>query len=399
MTFSKDACRLIAATIITTLCIHGLLLADDAPPPQAMDIDSIRIAMEQAVAELTKPCESEVEGEIEDLDALVSRCTALADELPDGPERLESQNGLLQTRFVQAQLAHQQKKNRNAAIRMGQLRTAAWQLKQHPDSPAAQVADRWLLQADLFDINRAALDHNHRQRQVIKRLEQFLVVHRAAPVALAGKQTLTTRDIGRALLRLYDQRGMCAEVGQLIEQIKAGDPQNHDRHRQLHRQYGYLKQIGNPLQITVTSSDGVEWRLDQPRDGVLLIAFWSPADATNPQKLLGELQTDRQGVTVLNALVGSMTENADPSKWPMPVCADQQAVGQLLNQLSVRSVPRMAIIDHNGEVASIGGPAIRDRLDELIDSADEARARKATDEAKVPQDEPTKTDEASKTDK
>ena len=383
---------------MVAMCIDAPSLADDAPLPQAKEIESIRGALRQVVAELQESGHSNVQGEVETLDALASRCSVLAGKLPAGPKRLEAQNGLLQTRYVQAEHARRQKQDRDAALRVSQLRAAAWQLKRHPDSPAAQIADLWLLQADLFDINRAALDRDHRQRGTIQRLEQFLAVRRAAPVTPQGEQALTNRDIERMLLRLYDQRGRCAKVGQLIEQIKTAEPDNRDLHHELRRQYAYLQRIGKPLPVKVESSNGIEWRLDQPRVGVLLIAFWSPTDTTNPHQLLGELQVDRRGVSMLNVLAGPVTENTDFSAWPQPLCTDQKAVGKLIRLLSVRSVPRMVIVDHDGKVASVGGPAIGDRLDETIGLADKARAAEDTHETEAPQDEPTHADEAAKTD-
>jgi len=403
MIFFKVANHFLAATCIVAICIDVPVLADDAPPPQGKDLHPIHDSLQQAVAELQSPGQSNIQGKVEVLDTLASRCSMLAGKLPDGPERLEAQNGILQIRYIQAEHARRQDKERDAAFRVGQLRAAAWQLKQHPGNPAAQVADRWLLLADLFDINRTAMARNHRQRGTIQRLEQFLATHRTSPVTKYDQQTLTTRNIEQALLRLYDQRGMCAKVGQLIEHMKTDEPDNHDLHSQLHWHYAYLPQIGRKLNVKIKSSDGAEWPLDQSRKGVLLIVFWSPTDIANAQDLLGELQTDRQDVSVLNILVGDLAANTDFTTWPEPLCTDQEAVEKLAHLLSVRSVPRVAIIDHDGQVAAVGGPAIHDRLDKIIELAYMAQNGEDTHEAEMPQeetdlaDEPAQADEPAKT--
>lgn len=391
MIFPKVVNRLLAATCIVAMCIDVPVPADDTPPPQGKDLQPIYDSLQQAVAELQSPDQSNIQGKVEVLDTLASRCSMLSGKLPDGPGRLEVQNGLLQIRYIQAEHVRRQDKERDTAFRVGQLRAAAWQLKQHPGNLAAQVADRWLLLADLFDINRTAMVRNHRQRGTIQRLEQFLATHRTSPVTKYDQQTLTTRNIEQALLRLYDQRGMCAKVGQLIEHIKADEPDNHDLHSQLRWHYAYLPQIGRKLNVKITSRDGNEWPLDQSRTGVLLIAFWSPTDISNAPDLLKELQADRKNVSVLNMLVGDLAENTDFTMWPKPLCTNQEAVGKIAHLLSVRSVPRVAIIDHNGQVATVGGPAIHDRLDEIIELAYMAQNGEDLHEAKMPQE---KTDQA-----
>lgn len=83
----------------------------------------------------------------------------------------------LRANYALAQHARATGHEREAGYRVGRLRTLAMSTRNLSAPGAALLGDFWLLQADLFDLNNAGLDLDARQRETIRRLEQFVTTH------------------------------------------------------------------------------------------------------------------------------------------------------------------------------------------------------------------------------
>ncbi len=253
------------------------------------------------------------------------------------------------------------------------LRSEAWQLR-HSDNPQMKLlGEYWHLLCELADLTRLSRDLESSQRACITKMEQFLATHANGDATTDPGSLHLIQQVRLALLQLYDQRGLSAQVCKLSEQTRKQDPENQTLAQYLKQQYGYCHLIGQKFNARLITRDGKVWDSRQKLGKPIVIYFWpgvrlpdATSDKSTQQDPLWQL-IRRSGISVL--LVNM--SHSDESGLQTPVipwdCYKQES-GQfdMATHFNVNSLPRLVLIDRNGTVKSVGGPAIGGALEHLL---------------------------------
>lgn len=274
-----------------------------------------------------------------------------------------------------------------ASYRLTQLRNAAQETRHTDNAYAPATGDYWLLVADLTDLNRAAMPLAKRQPEAIRRLAGYLETHPDGQTP----ETIGTQ-VRMALVRLYDQAGhnpeACAALAELRDRLDAEDP----RLAALADVAATCDRLGKPVAAELTTLAGETWSLADHAGRRVLIhvyADWAPRSTavfevlSQSHDALGEA-----GVDVLSVSVGPTQRTAEQQAWPVATASAKE--GGVLDQLGVRGVPWLLVVNEQGELAQVARtPQVVERLltppAEAAEDAAEAEAQ-AEDAALNPDD-------------
>lgn len=121
------------------------------------------------------------------LDRLIVDATQLANVSEPGPLQLQALSLQMQATY---QRIVRFPKDVEVDRRLSRMRAAARRAKAIDEATAGAVGDFWLMTADLFDINRSALDATARRQQTRQLLEGHLEKHASGPTAKAAQAAL-----------------------------------------------------------------------------------------------------------------------------------------------------------------------------------------------------------------
>ena len=338
-----------------------------SPPELAV----LRSQLERALADLGVVAGAGRERVSEHLEVVARRSIELAGDLSEPSQKGEAESFLLQARYAQAEQARRLEQADTASIRVGQLRSGAWRIKQHGVAHAETLGDFWLLQADLFDINRSGLDLDRRQLGAIRHIEAFL---RNREAAGRGKKTAVDepamlQQVQLALLQLYDQRGRSTQVSDLVQRMKQSPHTDHDLRAEMDRRFGYVGWIGKPFDVNFTTAEGEVWSAANHLGKVIVLSFWtdgSLAAGAGPalrRRLAAELRLDRPGLVHVPVWIG---DGVGAGRVLGRRIYREQDGRDVSRRFGIRSIPRFILVDREGRVAAVGGATIRDTLDELV---------------------------------
>lgn len=351
--------------------------------PDALALDAVRAQLTAMLTATGLPTDTQRQDLAQRLDELAATSGRLAEQLPQAQQKLDASNLEAQAYNALANQARIEKQPREADYRLGQLRDAARKTKQINAPGADAQAEFWLLQADLFDINRSGLDRDARQTQAIERLQRFVHDTEALrqQVRATGKQTQPpdpTRqsirtDVKLSLLRLYDQRGQSTEACRLVEDLKQTAGSNGQLKAELDRWYGYCPTLGEMFDARLRTERDEVWSSADHRGRVVLIHFFADwfapsVEAFGPLREAHQRLNER-GLDIVSVNVGPIGKDEDRKAWTAwPRCPPQSAVAQLQSLFAVRSLSRYVLIDRDGTVAAVGGGlAILEQVQHLLD--------------------------------
>lgn len=180
---------------IVLVFFQSRVLAQDEPTPTPADkLPTVVSTSEQAALlerinkALNQPGENLQPVQIRDLlDRLIVDATQLANVTEPGPLQLQALSLQMQATY---QRIVRFPKDTEVDRRLSRLRAAARRAKAIDQPTAGAVGDFWLMTADLFDVNRSALDATARRRQTRQLLEAHLEQHAAGPTAKAARGAL-----------------------------------------------------------------------------------------------------------------------------------------------------------------------------------------------------------------
>jgi hypothetical protein len=358
----------------------------DAAPNGATEakVEQLHRDLQRVLSQLGVPTEAQREMAAKRLAELADQSEKLARDLKRPDRQLEVRNFNNQVRYAQAQHAQLSNRDAEASQRIAQLRSGAWQTKANSSTNARLVGDFWLLQADLFDINRSGLNRNQRQINAIARIEQFL-----GQRDRANKERQPDEDeqamlleVRLALLRLYDERGHSDKVKTLVAQVSKSSHADDALRGELAKWFGYVDQIGKPFVDKLDTVDGRQWAAAEHQGKVVIIVFrtfvampagtrkndiqWIPKNLMRAEatRLIVAMRDKRDGAG--DFIGGPSTVHVEP--------ADDRALSR---RFAVRTVPRYVLIDHTGKVAAVGGAMIGDQMDQLIAASRKAAKKQA----------------------
>lgn len=355
-------------------------------------LEMVRRQVEVLLTAAGLPTDQQCQDSARQLEEVADVSHKLAASLPER-RRLEARQIEMQANYALAQRARTVKKNREAGYRVGQLRNAALQSRQLKSPAATAMADFWLMQADLFDLNSTTLPVDVRQVETIKQLEQFVREHKIS----AGERRRNGRELGKkaapprplvdpthqailtdvklALLRLYDQRGQSHKACPLLEQLhrRAIETSNEPLAEKLDRMYGYCDTLWAILDAQLHTANGKIWSARQQHGHDTLIHFWAGWFAPSVEAFdaldAARRQHHDRGLEVLSVNLDNLDpSNVDLADWA--VCHDGPGPRKLAEMFAVRSLPRYVLINAKGQVVAVGGSlAILEQLDSPIDDA------------------------------
>lgn len=338
------------------------------PVPGQSPADASR-QVTQWTRQLADPGPGQIQDDaVTQLDRLQQRMQQAWTALESVEAQVECSQVRMQACYALADHARRQNQMREMAMRISQVRSEAWRLRQLRDPAARITGEFWLLQTDLANSNRLSSDLNTSQKEAVVRLEQFIAAMQelGGPIEPRGRRILL--DTCLALLRLYDQRGMSAQARRLVEQLRQGDLPPEVR-SYLDESFGHLEMIGRPVQLSLALVDGRTWNLADHRGKVVVIYFWpGPAVVESVGDGLDGI-LGRNGVSVLLVdLSRAEHTGLQLPSMPWPVYRQEKGFPQLTQQFFVRSLPRFVVFDRSGVVAAIGGPAIGDQIEAVMQS-------------------------------
>jgi hypothetical protein len=293
---------------------------------------------------------------------------AYAQHQPEAVQRHLLMRTETQSQYALAQQARARHDAREASFWIDQLRTSALIAKQSPVPGTDAFGDRWLLQADMLNIRHLPSDLESRQRQAIFRLERYIAEQEQPNLSPSDTRTAAVRDAKVVLLGLYDQRGQSRQARALYEQLLASQPELTPA---LHEGFGYLEQLGQPVEGVVFRTDrGEPWSVTANRGNVVLIHFWS--DWYEPSgfmfdalRSMYQRYKDKR-VAMLSVNVSSLAAGvAGRASWPTARLTVQEVAG--LRGIGVSSLPRLVLIDGQGRLAAVGSSlAVLDQVGPLV---------------------------------
>lgn len=386
----------------------------DADPNGAVEAktEALRRELQRVLVQLGVSTAGQHELDAKRLAELADQSEKLAKDLNRPDRQLEAQNLVMRARYVQAQQAQRFNREAEASVRIAQLRSGAWQTMANSATNARPVGDFWLLQADLFDINRAALDRNQRQISTITRIERFLSQRDRANKDRPsdGEEQAMLLEVRLALLRLYDERGLSNKVKALVGQIKKSPHADSAVRAALDRWFGYVDQVGKPIGdelLTVMRQYRIgvqqhplrtqEKYPDQPNagnGGEVTIILFQTADMLE-KMVPGQTRPHWLNVVlhrrpVVDGMIIAIGDTVgDWIKQSIgPVYMETLKDRKFSRRFAVRTVPRYVLIDHTGKVAAVGGVMIGDEVDRLITASRKDAEKQANRVDKVKADDP-----------
>jgi len=293
-------------------------------------------------------------------------------------EELAARHEVLQAYEALANRAAQVGEQTEASVHLGRLRTAAVETQHGGDADARWLGAFWLLQADLFDLNRARIPAGARREQAVARLTRFLDQREAPPAHPALR---AMRDTTRgALLELLDHRGQSRSVARRLE-AWSKDPTTTDEARgEWAERFAWVELLGKKFQAELTLVSGRPWSALGQRGNALVVWFVSPASPVTRQGLdaFAARATETAGLRLLvvviegaggpddrwrgGDLATGATKLARSLRESLPegtaVFLDGTGDVRLQRLFHIRSLPRLVRIDTAGRVAALGGDAV-----------------------------------------
>ena len=143
---------------------------------------------------------------------------------------------------------------------------------------------------------------------------------------------------------------------------------------ELDRWYGYIDQLGKPIDANVTTVGGQDSSRPDHLGKVPVIVYHTVDHVQRAgayrgvKKWLRVFQRPSETTSLIVALGDRRAQTAKESL-PGGVYLEASGDRKLSRQFAVRAVPRYVLIDHTGKVAAVGGAMIGDELDRLIAAA------------------------------
>lgn len=309
------------------------------------------------------------------LDVIQQQIGDIARVSTDSAGRLHAAQLRMRVCYELARQARLENKTRDMTYRLGQVRSEAWRLRQGGGAAERAVGEFWLLQTDLVELERISPDFNASQTQVIDRLRQFV---RTLGETARDADDPVLRDVRRdaewMLLQLYDQRGMTARVCSLVKDIRGRIDADDPLMVELDRSYAYCDLVGRPANFEVTLADGRRWATGDQLGKLVVLYFWAgPGASHEPRDLQRALAHSQVSVLAIDLSLAGMTGLTLPAL-PWPVYREEPGQLSLTSMFAVRTVPRFAILDAEGKLQAVGGPAILDVFTAMIRKLEAATA-------------------------
>ena len=281
---------------------------------------------------------------------------------------IEQRLGILHTLVVDARL-NQQARQINRWKQA--MRSDAWLLRQS-DNPKLQIiGEYWHLLCDLSDIRRLARDLESSQRACIKKLEEFLEHHTSIAEPNEPQAMHLLQQTRLALLQLYDQRGLSMQACKIIKRLKALDPENNTLSEYLQKNYGYCHLLGRAFNMRLLTMDGQTWDSRDKKGKPILIYFWPGVGLENHQNQAGTNPLWNQMHSLASqVLLVDLSHTHDSgmqiSASPWPSYRQEPGQFQITDYFNIQTLPRIAVIDNNGIICAVGGPATVNELDTIL---------------------------------
>lgn len=305
------------------------------------------------------------------LDQLQKQLQLQIPQTPDPQKQvqlIQQRLGILHTLVVDARLNQQAKKlNRWKQA----MRSDAWLLRQSDNPKLKVLGAYWHLLCDLSDIRRLARDLESSQRACIKKLEEFLEAHTRITEPNAPQTMHLLQQTRLALLQLYDQRGLSKQACQIIKRLKTLDPENKNLKSYLQKNYGYCHLIGTPFNVRITTMDGKDWDSRNKKGKPIIIYFWPGVGLENyqnqsiPTVLWNQIHS-RVSQILLVDLSHAHDSGMQIPDSPWPSYRQEAGQFQITDYFNIQTIPRIAVIDKNGIIRSIGGPATINEIDQIL---------------------------------
>ena len=402
--------------------------ADKAASTSAAHLAILAKQLPAALAQLNSPDERQQAKSEKQLDALAKESADLAKLLPESKDQLHARNLEIQVYSALAHRARVGRQEREASYRVGQLRTAALGARDISAPNAQMIGEFWLLQADLFDINRSSNDTNVRQRRAMERLERFLNAQdeaskrkwKAKTEAQPGSLDAVAEKLGSdmntqvalALLTFYDQRGISDRAQVLSKKVSEFDDLTEPQKQQVDQIAAGTDVVGQHFQANLKLSHGKIWSSEKHQGKVVLVNFYAdwfvPSLKSHERVKAIAASLQVRGVSLLSVQMpnnnellalagaiapgagqgqGSAVRSASPSPKPAKPAPDagadlapirrkakpwpvyQEGPGQvsLTRMFAVQSLPRFVLIDTKGKVHAVASSlAILEQLDSIL---------------------------------
>jgi predicted nucleic acid-binding protein len=266
-----------------------------------------------------------------------------------------------------AQLSRQE---RESSFRVSQLRSAALATRDLGAALGEPLADYWLLQADLFDLQRLDATPHARQRRMAQRLERFVEEQARAAQLTDDKDDPTLRsliqrlllDAQRVLLRLADDRGDSGRASELLKEITESPAITPLESSELSDRHAGLALLGRRFDAELQLADGRTWLASERRGKTLVLLFIAQgheaSDEAAQRLLTLEPSLRVRGVEVLTVRVSTprpaQHDQASPQIPPARLYVEQDQPVLLSRVFAVRSLPRYVVIDPKGKIKSMG---------------------------------------------
>ncbi|MBL4700626.1 MAG: hypothetical protein JKX85_05135 [Phycisphaeraceae bacterium] len=285
---------------------------------------------------------------------------------------LEQRLKIMHTLAVDARLNQQLKHH---ARWYQAMRSDAWKLRQSENPELHITGDYWFLLCDLSDIRRLARDLESSQRACIQRLEQFLEKQTRITEPNEPQAMHLLQQVRLALLQLYDQRGSSSQACKLISRLKQLDPENQPLLDDLQQTYGYCHLIGTRFNTRLITADGKAWDSREKRGTSIVIYFWPgielptvPTNKANNQypvdSLWNQMHQTKAEVLLVDLSHADESGLQIPAS-PWPKYRQEPGQFKLTDYFHVKTLPRIVIIDKQGVIQAIGGPATNNILQNL----------------------------------
>ena len=298
-------------------------------------------------------------------------------ETTTGPKQqlqmIQQRLDILHTLTVDARLNQQP---RQTSQLQQTLRAEAWKLRQSDNPKQRVIGEYWHLLCDIADLKRLTRDLESSQRACISKMEQFLANHEQGVEPVEPQTLQLLQQIRLALLQLYDQRGQSSGACQLVKQLKLLDPENLQLAQYLQQNYGYCHLIGQKFNTRLLTTEGKTWDSREKLGKPIVIYFWPGVELlgqtgskSDKAKFIDPLwrQVSRTWAQVLLVDLSRANESGlRIQAIPWPSYRESADQFRLTAYFHVQSLPRIVVIDKNGIIKSIGGPAISSVLEQLL---------------------------------
>jgi hypothetical protein len=303
-------------------------------------------------------------------------------------QQLEATNIEMRAYNALANTAMSNQRGDEAKLRIAQLRSTAEQAKQIGAPQAALTGDFWLINADLISIRQNNTDPLKQQQLAIERIEAFLTQSDQAAAEPDSDEQAIIADIQLGLLRLYEQAGESQKSCALLEQLKTSLAEDDPRRDSLQDSAATCARIGKPVHYALTGPDGHAWASDADRGRPVLL-YLTAASAMPSTETLEMLHSDAvanepAAPHLYLIIVGQTDTTVAPAGLEGWRLAAMGADDPLLADLGIAFLPRLVLVDGQGDIAAIGWTAaILKQLPSLEPEAPVQPGEKVTDHENI----------------